>query len=251
MKKSIIVLVTASLMFAGLLVGKVLEDAPVVRNDRETEFTFVRLMYSGGNRRGSSWTTDYPKADIQFLYAVRKLTDFSFVSQENRAIPILSDELFEYPFAYAVEVGYMRLSNQEVERLREYLLRGGFLFVDDFHGEWEWMQFYRQIKRVFPEYEPEELTVSHPIFHCYFDIDELFQVPGLQYVYTGSTSEKGGFEPHFMGIHDDHGRLMVMINHNVDFGDAWEWAEQEIYPRRFANQAFRIGVNAIIYTMTH
>jgi len=251
MKKIGLLLLVLPVVTLGILAVIAAEDPTVQRNDRANEFTFVRLIYSGGNRRGSNWTTDYPKADIQFLYAVRKLTDFSFVSPEHKTLHLLSDELFEYPFLYAVEVGYMRLSNREARRLREYLLRGGFLFVDDFHGDWEWQRFYSQIKRVFPEYEPEALPVTHPVFHCYFDIRELFQVPGLQYIYTGETWEKGGIEPRFMGIHDDNGRLMVMINHNVDFGDAWEWAEVEVYPRKYARLAFQVGVNAIIYTMTH
>lgn len=227
------------------------EDPPDVWGDADPEFTFVRLMYSGGNWRGSNWATDYPKADHQFLYAVRKLTDFSFINPTGKAIPILSDELFQYPFVYAVEVGYMRLSSEEAAQLREYLLRGGFLVVDDFHGEYEWNSFYSQLKKVFPEYEPEELPLSHPIYHCYFDIAELYQVPGLQYLYTGRTWEKGGFEPRYMGVRDRNGRLMVVINHNVDFGDAWEWAEVEQYPRRYAHLAFQLGVNYIIYAMTH
>jgi hypothetical protein len=222
---------------------------PLERDDGD--FTFVRLVYTGDNWRGSNWATDYPKADLQFLYAVRKMTDFSFIGSENRALSLTSEELFEYPFLYAVEVGHMRLSNEEVATLREYLLRGGFLVVDDFHGEWEWMRFYSQIKRVFPEFEPEILPLSHPVFHCYFDIKELIQVPGLQYLYSGRTWEKGGRQPRYMGIHDEQGRLMVMINHNVDFGDAWEWAEVEEYPREYARLAFQLGVNYIVYSMTH
>lgn len=227
------------------------DDPPLFEESSTEDFTFVRLVYSGGNWRGSNWRTDYPKADRQFLYAVRKLTDLSFVNNENKALPIMSDELFNYPFLYAVEVGYMHLSDEEALRLREYLLRGGFLVVDDFHGDYEWKQFYGQIKKVLPEYEPETLQPDHPIFHCYFDIDRLIQVPGLQYLYTGRTWEKGGFEAHYMGIHNDQGRLMVMINHNVDFGDAWEWAEVEEYPREYAHLAFQMGVNFIIYSMTH
>lgn len=227
------------------------DDPPVVDFGSEPDFTFVRLMYSGGGRWGSTWAVDYPKADIQLLWAVRKLTDFSFVQPEHKALPIMADELFEYPFLYAVEVGYMRLSDDEAARLREYLLRGGFLLVDDFHGEYEWQSFYSQIKKVLPEYEPEILALSHPVFNCYFEIEELFQVPGLQYVYSGRTWEKGGYQARYMGIHDDNGRLMVMINHNVDLGDAWEWAEVEVYPRRFANLAFQLAVNYMVYAMTH
>lgn len=219
-------------------------------NPNPPEFTFVRLAYRGVGWR-SSWTVDYPKADIQFLYGLRKLSDFTFVDPDNKALALSDPRLFDYPFLYAVEVGYMRLSDEEAQRLREYLLRGGFLVVDDFHGTREWRNFYRQIKKVFPEYEPFDLSPDHPIFHCYYDIPELIQIPGLQYVRSGRTWERDGFQARYMGIEDDTGRLMVMINHNVDLGDAWEWAEQEIYSREYATLAFQLGINYIVYAMTH
>lgn len=250
MKQLLIALLILALFQVGGGVSHA-EDALFLPEEGNPDFTFLRLVYPGGGWRGSSWATDYPKADLQFLYAVRKLTDFQFIRSQNKALPILSDELFNYPFAYAVEVGHMRLSDVEAARLREYLLRGGFLVVDDFHGEYEWKQFYSQMKKVFPEYEPEELPLDHPIFHCYFDIEKLIQVPGIQYLYSGRTWEKGGRQARYMGIHDDRGRLMVVINYNVDFGDAWEWAEVEEYPREYANLAFQLGVNYIVYSMTH
>ena len=116
------------------------------------EFTFLRLIYSG-----AGWATDYPKADLQFLYGLRELSDFGFIDSRHRALEITDPELFHYPFLYAVEVGYMRLSQKEVVQLREYLLRGGFLVVDDFHGPYEWQNFYHQIKKVLPEYEVFDL----------------------------------------------------------------------------------------------
>ena len=227
------------------------DDQPRSRDLDSTEFTFLRLVYSGNDWMGASWAIDYPKADRQFIYGLGKLTDFGFGNPQHRALTILDPELFRYPFAYAVEVGQMRLSDREAGQLREYLLRGGFLVVDDFHGEYEWQNFYSQMKMVFPEYEPIDLPLSHPIFHCYYDIRELIQIPGLQFIYSGRTWEKGGYEAHYRGIQDNTGRLMVMINHNVDLGDAWEWAEVEEYPREYANLAFQLGINYIIYAMTH
>ena len=215
------------------------------------EFTFLRLVYSGNDWMGTSWTVDYPKADIQFIHGLGRLTDFGFVNPQHRVMTILDTDIFRYPFVYAVEVGNMRLSDLEVKQLREYLLRGGFLVVDDFHGEYEWQNFYSQMKRVFPEYEPIDLPLSHPVFHCYYDIHELIQIPGLQFAYSGRTWEKGGYEAHYRGIHDQNGRLMVMINHNVDLGDAWEWAEVDAYPQHYATLAFQLGINYIIYAMTH
>lgn len=215
------------------------------------EFTFLRLIYSGSGWRGSNWATDYPKADVQFLYGLQKLSDFGFIDPQHRALLITDPELFHYPFVYAVEVGYMHLSDEEAAQLREYLLRGGFLVVDDFHGSYEWANFYRQIKKVLPEYEPFDLPPSHPIFHCYYDINQLIQVPGIQYLYSGNTWEKDGYQARYMGIQDHTGRLLVMINHNVDLGDAWEWAEVEAYPREYTTLAFQLGINCIIYAMTH
>ena len=219
--------------------------------EERAEFTFLRLIFPSHRVRGSNWAVDYPKADMQFLYGLRKISDFRFVNWRHLALPLDDPELFEHPFLYAVEVGHMNLSDEQVGRLREYLLRGGFLVVDDFHGNYEWNNFYRQIKRVFPEYEPIDLPLSHPIFHSYFDINELIQIPGLQFLFSGRTWEKGGYRARFMGIEDEQGRLMVMINHNVDLGDAWEWAEVEMYPRRYATLAFQLGINYIIYAMTH
>lgn len=227
------------------------DDPPQLSGTSVPDFTFVRLVYSGGNWRGSGWDTDYPKADIQLLYALRKLTDFSFINENHKALTLFTDEIYQYPFLYAVEVGYMDLGGEEADRLREYLLRGGFLLVDDFHGDYEWQRFYTQLKKVFPEYEPEDLPLDHPVFHCYFDIHETFQVPGIQFLYTGRTWEKGGRVPRYMGVHDESGRLMVAIIFNSDFGDAWEWAEVEAYPRRYANMAFQLAVNYIVYAMTH
>lgn len=249
-------LVVILIGFGGLLAARSLTagDAPDQIEQPPEDFTFVRLVYSGGRggwRRGSSWSTDYPKADEQLLYAIRKLTDLSFIRPEGKILPLTTDEIFEYPFLYAVEVGHMHLSDEEAAQLREYLLRGGFLMVDDFHGTWEWENFYHEIKRVLPEYEPRDLPLSHPIFHCYFDIDALFQVPGLQFLYSGRTWEKDGRQARYMGIEDDTGRVMVMINHNVDLGDAWEWADLQAYPRRYVRLAFQLCVNYIVYSMTH
>jgi hypothetical protein len=227
------------------------DERPRSGDPDSTEFTFLRLVYSGNGWMGTSWATDYPKADLQFIYGLGKLTDFGFVNPQQKALPILDPDLFNYPFVYAVEVGNMHLSDREAQQLREYLLRGGFLVVDDFHGEYEWHNFYSQIKKIFPEYEPIDLPLSHPVFHCYYNIRELIQVPGLQFMYSGRTWEKGGYQAHYRGIQDDTGRLMVMINHNVDLGDAWEWAEVDEYPREYANLAFQLGINYIIYSMTH
>jgi hypothetical protein len=216
-----------------------------------TEYTFARLVYSGGRGwRYDSWTTDAPKADVTFVAGVKRLTNLD-VRETPFYIPLTSPEIFKYPFLYAVEVGYLHLSDEEAKVLREYLLRGGFLVVDDFHGTYEWANFEEQIRKVLPEYKIEDLNLSHPVFRCFFDIDELFQIPGIQYLYSGRHHEKDGFVAHFRGISDESGRLMVMINFNSDIGDAWEWADYPPYPEKWSSAAYRLGINYIIYSMTH
>jgi hypothetical protein len=218
------------------------------------EFAWTRLAYDSPgylfNRNRNSWTTDYPKADRQFLQGVLRYTRLHARRRENVLRPADS-KLFDYPFVYAVEVGYMKLSDQEAALMREYLLRGGFLVVDDFHGTQEWNNFETQIKKVFPDRSIEEIPLSDPIFHCLFDIQELFQVPGLQWLYSGRTYEKDGYNVHYRGIRDDDQRIMVMINFNQDLGDAWEWADLPQYPERYTSQAYRLGINYIVYSLTH
>jgi hypothetical protein len=217
----------------------------------KNEYTFARLVYSGGTGwRYDSWTTDAPKADVTFVAGIKRLTNLD-VRDSAFYVPLTSTEIFKYPFLYAVEVGYMRLSPEEVEVLREYLLRGGFLVVDDFHGSYEWANFEGQMREVFPNGTIEDLPLSHPIFHCFFDIEELIQVPGIQYLYTGRKHERDGYEAQFKGVFDESGKLRVMVNFNSDLGDAWEWADFPPYPEQYSSTAYRLGINYIIYSMTH
>jgi Domain of unknown function (DUF4159) len=214
------------------------------------EYSFARLVYSGGEDGPNNWTTDSPKADITFVAGVKRLTNID-IREKPFYIPLTSKEIFKYPFLYAVEVGHMQLSQEEANILREYLLRGGFFVADDFHGTYEWASFEEQIRKVFPDAKIQDVPLSHPIFHCFFDIQELIQIPGAQFLYSGHTYEKDGYDPHFRGIFDDSGRLMVMINFNSDLGDAWEWADVPYYPERYSSAAYRLGINYIVYSMTH
>jgi hypothetical protein len=223
--------------------------------NEKTEYTFARLRYpsvrSGGywGFRGS-WTTDYPKADRQFLQGVRRLTRINARSVEQ-VVDLDTDDIFNYPWVYAVEVGHWNLSDEQAKKLREYLLRGGFLMTDDFHGTWEWDIFMSSMSRVFPDRPVVDIQDSDAIFHVLYDLDERFQVPGIIMFRTGQTFEQDGVEPRWCGIYDDRGRLMVAICHNMDLGDAWEWADYPRYPEKYASLAYRIGINYIIYAMTH
>ena len=217
------------------------------------EFYFTRAAYSSGyggwGRRGNSWATDYPKSDRQFLTVLKRLTNLDAFDYEN-AVLLTDESIRRYPFLYALEVGYMNLSDAEIEGLREYLTAGGFLVIDDFWGSQEWAVFEWNMRRVFPNRPIIDLELDHPVFSTFYDIDEILQVPAYRR-WGGRTWERDGYTPYVKGIEDDEGRLMVMINWNTDLGDAWEWAEQPDYPLQYSTFAFQMGVNMIIYAMSH
>ena len=214
-------------------------------------FTFVRLKYGGQLTRRSSWRVDWPASDRNFIWQLRKQTNINAAPRE-KIIDVGASELFDYPFAYMLEVGSLRLSWREAENLREYLLRGGFIFIDDFHGEREWRRFYNEFKKIFPKREPVDIPISHPIFRCFFKIDELVQIPGLRSIFSGRTYERfDGYPAYCRGVYDDRGRLMMMINFNTDLGDAWEHAAENYYPREYSDMALKMGINAVIYALTH
>lgn len=221
----------------------------------KTEFVFARMQYGslGGDgfwaRRGS-WATDWPKADRQFVIGVRRLSRIHVRSVEE-VIDLESEKIFDYPWIYATEVGHWNLSDADATKIREYLLRGGFIMTDDFHGTVEWDVFLRGMKKVFPDRSIVDLKNEDAIFHVLYDLDSRFQVPGIQVLYTGRVAEYDGTEAVWRGIYDDKGRVMVAICHNMDLGDAWEWADEPRYPEAYASLAYRVAINYIIYAMTH
>lgn len=232
-------------------------EGRINRNSRHTsrprgEFTFARLIYDSNGWR-SSWTTDYPKADEQFIVGLREWVRSGLViSDDPIAISMQDKKLFNYPFIYVVEPGNLELSDDDAAKLREYLLRGGFMMLDDFWGEYEWQNVQEQMRKIFPEYQIKELPLNHPLFHCYFDIDEVVQVPNVgNIIYRGRTDEKGGVIPHYEAITNDEGRVMIFIARNADNGDAWEWIDEPQYPLKYGLAAYRLGMNLIVYAMTH
>ena len=228
-------------------------DGPFTQYHGTPEFTFVRLVYTGLGPSGyyKAWYTDWPKSDRQFILGVRSLTNIR-VAAEPRTIAPTDPEMFDYPFIYSVECGHWNLTEQEVTALREYLNRGGFLFCDDFWGSWEWTNFERQISRILPGSKIVELPMSHPIFHSYYNINRIVQIPNVgNAMYSDQTHEQDGFHPHCRGIFDERGRLVVIINWNTDLGDAWEWADLPGFPARYSTYAYQIGINAIVYAMSH
>jgi hypothetical protein len=162
-----------------------------------------------------------------------------------------TDEIFNYPWIYGVEVGHWDLSDEQCKKLREYLLRGGFLMVDDFHGSIEWEIFMASLSRVFPDRAVEDIGDRDQILQVVNDIDARVQVPGIVMFYTGRTYEQDGVDPHWRAVRDDKGRIMVAICHNMDLGDSWEHADEPRYPEQYTSLGYRIAINYIVYAMTH
>lgn len=223
--------------------------------DPPTEFYFARAIYrsriGGADPRFIPWRIDYPKADRQFILGVQRLSNLD-VEWREHAVHLDDPELRRHPFLYAVEVGYMDLTDSEARGLRGYLLAGGFLLVDDFWGSLEWANFERQLGRVIPEYPIVDIPSDHPVLRSFYQIPGLVQVPNLaQGIRGGPTWERDGYEPRFRGVFDEAGRLMVAIVWNSDLGDAWEWADHPRYPLPYSTFAYEMGLNVIIYGMSH
>jgi hypothetical protein len=240
------------------------ENFPLPPDYQEkTEWVFARLMYppvdngwgwrsAGDWRQGySNWTIDYPRSDRHFTRALRRLTRVHARSVEQPVSLDDGDDVFEWPWLYAVETGHWSLTDPQALKLREYLLRGGFLMCDDFHGTGEWQVFLASMQRVFPDRPIVEIENTDAIFHTIYDLDDRYQVPGAQYLRSGRTYEKDGMTPHWRGIYDDKGRIMVAMCFNMDLGDSWEWADVPEYDEKFSALGIRIGVNYVVYAMTH
>jgi hypothetical protein len=270
-------LVLASATVAGsLLVAGDSGPAGAPLAPARPEFEFTRLAYSDGGmgfgfgRRGGSWTTDAPEAEDHFLQGLKRLSRVDAAEQGTYLQP-MDPALFDHPWIYAVEVGRWYLSDEEAAQLRDYLLRGGFLMVDDFHGSLQWESFMESMRRVFPDRPVVEIPDDHEVFHVAYDLGgpvtpfsiasngeptgtgghRKIQIPGVFAIMNGTTYEQDGTVPHWRGIFDDQGRLMVAINFNMDMGDAWEHADTPQYPQMLTALAYRFGVNYVLYAMTH
>jgi hypothetical protein len=215
------------------------------------EFHFVRLAYAdAGYGRRQAWLTDWPEAEQHLIGGLERLSRID-VSEESRYMSIRDPTLYDNPLLYAVEVGYWSLDDQEAARLRDYLLRGGTLVVDDFHGTAEWASFMQSMSKVFPDRTVVEIPENDPLFHIVHDLNDRVQIPSIGVLYRGVTYERDGYDPHWRGIYDDEGRLMVIINFNMDLGDAWEHADTPEYALQYTNLAYKYAVNYITYAMTH
>ena len=234
----------------------------------KTEWIQARLMYPphpearfGRSRRfgpisdwregGTSWSQDYPRADRHFAGALRRLTRVHARSVEQPVNLDDGDDVYYWPWLVAGEMGDWKLTRAQATKLRDYLLRGGFLMLDDFWGTEEWDRFQESMQMVFPDRPIVEIENADSIFHTVYDLNDRYQIPGEWALRRGSTYRNDGQIPHWRGIYDDHGCMMVAMSFNSDIGDSWEWADDPHYPEKYSALGIRIGVNYVIYAMTH
>ncbi|MFM2125885.1 MAG: hypothetical protein RL328_2336 [Acidobacteriota bacterium] len=219
------------------------------------EFVLARLKYPDiwRSRYGVDlyWTMDYPRGDRHLVEGLRRLTALNVRSVEQVTETDGTDDLYNWPFLYAVEVGMMDITDTDGEQLRDYLARGGFLMVDDFHGDEEWNNFEYALDKILPGHTVEDLVAGDTIFHTVSDVNELIQIPSAQFVQTGVTYEKGGIVPHFRAVRDKKGRIAVVICHNMDLGDSIENSDDPAYPERFSSLGYRVLTNYVIYALSH
>jgi hypothetical protein len=242
---------------------------PVPADSKQiTEWAFARLMFPPGPLNGyrgrdldwhtgvSLWSQDFPRADRHFSLAVQRLTRIH-VREAEQIVNLDEGDAYDWPWLYAVQVGEWGLTDAQGKALREYVLRGGFFMADDLHGIREWEEFESRIKKAFPEKEIREIPDDDPIFHTVYDLKERIQVPGQAHLRLGfkraptAVSAEDGKGAHWRGIYDDQGRVMIAISYNSDIGDAWEYADDPDYPAPFSDLAIRLGVNYIVYAMSH
>lgn len=233
--------------------------------NKGAELVLGRLMYPSGGRGGfrgggasnwlqgrTNWTVDYPKGDRTFSAAIRRLTRVDVRSVEQPVNPDDGDDIFYWPYLHVSMPGSWNLTDAQTVKLRDYLLRGGFLFCDSFFGTEEWKVFEAGMRRIFPDREAEELPSDDPIFHTVFDLNERHQVANFRSLMRdGKGYRADGAEAHWRAIRDDKGRVMVAMAFNSDLGDSWQLADEPRYPEKYSALGLRIGVNYIIYAMSH
>jgi hypothetical protein len=232
-------------------------------NTFDGAFNFCRIMFSAGyDGDGGNWSVDYPRADVNLSIRYSELTKAKISSDEtgepNHVVISLTDPaLFDCPFVMMTEVGSAYISPQEAAKLREYLLKGGFLWADDFWGSYAWDHWVSEFNKVLPssEFKIIELPKDHPLYRQQFQIEKVPQIASINFwAGTGSTSERGADSavPHAMGVADKHGRLMVLMTHNTDVGDSWEReADDPTYFYNFSVPGYAFGVNVLLYAMSH
>ncbi len=221
--------------------GRSVAEVRSARVEYDGRFAFTRLRYDGGYSRDPGWAHDYPRADWHFQRILDEVS-FARVHRDESNIFTLDDpELSQHPIAYLSEPGFWTMSEAEVAGLRGYLLKGGFIIFDDFRGLRDWGNLEARMREVLPDLRWFPLDVSHPVFHSFFDIQAL--------------PEQGYYgEARFLGIFEDNDpgrRLMAIANYNHDLGELWEYSDTGWVPIEISNEAYKLGVNYVIYAMTH
>jgi hypothetical protein len=262
------------LLFAGVLaafqrpfrVFRALEgydDLPLPADyQKPAELVLGRLMYpsaggargGGGNwlQGGTNWTVDYPKGDRFFDAALRRLTLLDVRSVEQPVNPDDGDDIFYWPYLHVAMPGSWRLTEAQGRKLAEYFNRGGFLLCDSFFGTAEWGSCEVGLKLIFPDREVVDLDASGKVFHTVHNIRELYQVANWRSLRgTGRTYRGDGDTPHFRAILDDKGRVMIAMAFNNDLGDSWQLADVPEYPEKYSALGLRLGVNYVVYAMSH
>lgn len=224
-----------------------------------TELHLARLVFSHGAHSSWGpgrpwWRIDWPSAEYFFTGGIKRYTLIDIAS-DSVHVSLLDDAVFDYPWLMAQQVGRWHLEDPEILRLREYLYRGGFLVVDDFHGPSQWQIFANVMQRVLPGARIDELDSSNPLMNVLYELDQRTQIPGRRHLRSagdGGVIVDMPFTPaRWRGIHDSQGRLMVAVNFNMDMGDAWEHADDPMYPIPMTSLAYRFGINYVVYAMTH
>jgi hypothetical protein len=257
-------LIAGALLVVGpALIGFAVAQITVSSDDRFAglQWTFARIKYNSysGDARTDlrigyweePWAIDAPAAEQNLSRRLATVTSIQVT--EPMVVTLDDEEIFRFPWLYLVEPSNLNLTEQHAGRLREHLLRGGTLTLDDFHGPYEWDLTVKQLRMIFPDRAIVEIEPPHPIYSCFYRLDKYPQIPGLGSFFSGRTWEKGGFVPHLRAILDDTGRPMVLINWNTDMGDGVEWSNAKEYPGyvKFTAQAYQMMINQVIYTLTH
>ncbi|HYL37375.1 MAG TPA: DUF4159 domain-containing protein [Bryobacteraceae bacterium] len=245
------------------------EEGPRPSFPAQAEFHFIRVEYTDlpeyhrgfgyASRDGTGegwWLVDWPDADDHFSLGIQRLTRIA--TGDPRHLRLTDDRLFEYPWIYATQTGWWGLSDAETSRLREYLLRGGFLVVDDFWGDEQWEVFRQTMNRVLPNTPITDIAETDSVMHVLYDINEKDRtfIPGTRHLRRGPGGtvrvyQPEGTAPAWRAMYDDQDRMVVAVNFDTDVGDAWEYADSPLYPEQMTALAYRYGLNYIIYAMTH
>ncbi len=226
------------------------------------ELTLGRLMFPssgrggmGGNwtQGGTNWTIDYPKGDRTFAIAIRRLTRIQVRSVEQPVNPDDADDIHNWPYLHVAMPTTWYFSEEQAARIREHLLRGGVMLCDSFFGTQEWAGFERGMKMIFPDREIEDIAENDPIFHTVYNLNQRIQVGNFRSMDRDANHpyRADGSIPHWRGIRDDRGRLMVFITFNNDLGDSWQLADDPRYPVKFSDMGIRLGINWVAYMFTH